>query len=108
MTLFVSASQDTPHVYRIKTYRDIDSVAHFLLPAAPVVRVRAAADIPLPDPYLLSMHHTLAEVLNASGMGVDRYLRDLEELKCRLAEDGSTHSALVSVGLSESVKALFR
>jgi hypothetical protein len=79
-------------------------VAHLLLPVDPVVRFRAAADTPLPDPYLLSMHHALAEVLNASGMGetVDSYLRDLEELKC-LAEDGSTHSGLVAVGLSVKV-----
>ncbi|KAN0077866.1 hypothetical protein V8E54_006170 [Elaphomyces granulatus] len=97
---------DTPHVYRIKTYRDIASVARFLLPADSIVEFRAAAAeaTPLPEPNLLSMHHALAEVLNASGMGetVDRYLRDLEELKC-LAEDGSTQSALVSVGLAVKV-----
>jgi hypothetical protein len=82
----------------------MDSGARLFLPADSIVRFRAAADIPLPDPHLLSMHHALAEVLNASGMGeaVDNYLRDLEELKC-LAEDGSTHSALLSVGLSVKV-----
>jgi hypothetical protein len=98
-------SQDTPHVYRIKTYSDIASGARFFLPADSIVEFRAVAEaVPLPEPYLLSMHHALAEVLNASGMGetVDRYLRDLEELKC-LAEDGSTHSALVSVGLAVKV-----
>jgi hypothetical protein len=96
MTLFVSGYAPC--------LPDHDSGAHMFLPADPVVRFRAAADIPLPDPHLLSMRHALAEILNASGMGeaVDNYLRDLEELKCP-AEDGSTHSALVAVGLSVKV-----
>jgi len=65
--------------------QDFSSVTRFFLPADSIVEFRAAAEaVPLPEPYLLSMHHALAEVLNASGMGetVDRYLRDLEELKC--------------------------
>ena len=86
-------SQDTSHVYD-QDLQGCRQCGPFPSPHGP------CRSIPL-------LHHVLAEVLNASGMGevVDRYLRDVEELKC-LAEDGSTHSAFVSVGLS--VKALFR
>ncbi|KAL1983045.1 hypothetical protein VTN96DRAFT_528 [Rasamsonia emersonii] len=99
---FAFLATDDANVYRLKTYPKFTNDFLTLLPKDLKVRFCSATgveDVSLPNPILLNVHCTLAEILHASGMGetIDQQMRDVENIG-GLREDGSTNVAGLLAG----------
>ncbi|KAF8462755.1 hypothetical protein BDZ91DRAFT_765047 [Kalaharituber pfeilii] len=80
------------HVYRIKTYRGFPTGEFHNFPENRIVTLtNHCPTYSLPDPILLGVHASIAQILNASGMGeyLEKIMHDRELCRC-LAPDGST------------------
>jgi hypothetical protein len=97
---------DTPHRYRVKTFRRFPTTYFAHLPQADTygnryVQFRSYnASFPLPNPLFLAVHAAIGNVLNATGRGeeIDQLLHNLGAGSSGLARDGSTNiSDLLSV-----------
>lgn len=79
----------------MELFRKVGGILPFL-PHDKIIQFRnhSKTPVPLPDPYLLQTHLTLARILDASGLA--KILEEsFEEYYCtrQLAEDGSTNIA---------------
>jgi hypothetical protein len=97
---WIFEATDTPHRYRVKTFRRFPTGYFVYLPQADAygnryVQFRSYdANFPLPNPLFLAVHAAIGNILHATGRGeeIDKLLDDLEGARrSGLARDGSTN-----------------